>query len=417
MTGFPAAALPNIRHLRAFAAVAQTGSVTRAAERVHLSQSAVTQAITSLEKAFGGPLFENRKSGAALTARGDIVLKRVRRGLGLIAAADERLTGDTARPAGADSHSLSLHATVANLRAIVAVASAGSFSAAARRLGVSEPAVNRAARALERALGVALLESRASGVGLTRKGRTLAAYAGRALSEFAGAIDEIGELEGRFEGTVAIGTLPLLRTAVVPRAVVDTVARYPKANVQIHEGSYDALIAALDLGEIDVVLGALRPQPPHGGLEQSILFSDGLSIVARARHPLLRRRKIEPQDLRDYPWVVPLRGTPTRRIFDEAVATGSIVVGDQGLIETGSVVTLRGILVRSDCLTVVSRAQISPEEAAGWLAVLPIALTGTERPLGMITRTGWRPTSLQSAFLAALRAAVARETKGGSGSA
>ena len=68
--------LPNLRHLRAFAAVARLSSVNAGAQAINLSQPAVTQAIGRLELAFGAPLFSRRRSGSYPTEAGDILLQR-----------------------------------------------------------------------------------------------------------------------------------------------------------------------------------------------------------------------------------------------------------------------------------------------------------------------------------------------------
>ena len=72
---------PNLRHLNAFREVARLGSVSAAARAVHVSQPAMTQAITGLERYFGSPLLTRRSTGAALTRAGEICLSRIERAL------------------------------------------------------------------------------------------------------------------------------------------------------------------------------------------------------------------------------------------------------------------------------------------------------------------------------------------------
>ena len=73
--------IPNLRHLRAFCAVAETRSVSRAAERIHLSQPAITQAIDKLEARLGALLFEQGADGMAATAAGRLFCVRSLRAL------------------------------------------------------------------------------------------------------------------------------------------------------------------------------------------------------------------------------------------------------------------------------------------------------------------------------------------------
>lgn len=78
------AAIPSLRHLRAFQAVARLGSVGRASDSIHVTQPAVTQAIARLEAQFGGSLLDRRPTGSFPNADGRIFLRRVDRMFALL---------------------------------------------------------------------------------------------------------------------------------------------------------------------------------------------------------------------------------------------------------------------------------------------------------------------------------------------
>jgi len=400
-------AYPNLRHIRLFAFAVETGSLSKAAEAVRVSQPAASQAISRLEEHFGGHLFERRGSGVFLTERGKVVAVRASRIIELLRSANARLAKQSRIGRGLAQDLLETHATIAHLRALAGFAHAGSFSAAARVLGQAEPSVQRAARELERIGGVPLFDGRQQSVRLTSAGQMIASSAGLVLRELESALEEVRELDGSFDGRVVVGTLPLVRTSIIPEAVAHCSASRPGASIEILDGSYEALLHSLTIGDIDMLVGALRDDKSKRGITQEALFVDGLSIVARADHPLTKLEKVTYEDLAGYPWALPRRNTPTRAIFDAIAAEhGFEPQPGQGIVETGSLVALRGILVRSDRLTILSRHQIKYEEEAGLLSVLPIDLPDTERPIGIATRTGWKPTALQAEFIAALRAAA-----------
>jgi len=81
------ASMPNLRHLRALLMVAEAKSITAAADRIHLSQPAITQALNKLERHFGARLFDRQKSGMYLTAEGALLCDRARRALGYVTEA------------------------------------------------------------------------------------------------------------------------------------------------------------------------------------------------------------------------------------------------------------------------------------------------------------------------------------------
>lgn len=399
-------AYPNLRHIRLLKHVIALNSLSKAADAVGISQPAASQAIAGLEEHFGGQLFERRSGGVYVTERGRIAAARAVRVADLLGEAIADLGRNSRTARGSGPELLETHATIAHLRALSAFARTGSFAAAARQLEQAEPSVQRAAREIERIAGVPLFEGRPRTIQLTPAGMALAGSASLALKELESAAEEVAELDGRFDGHVAIGTLPMVRTRIIPDTLASWCARRPQASVEMIDGPYDLLIHSLALGEIDILVGALRESPAPRGFVQEKLFDDGLAIVARAGHPLTGRASLEPRDLAPYPWVLPRKGTPTRSIFDSFAARAELT-NSQGLVETSSLVTIRGLLLQTDRLTVVSPRQIEFECAAGLLAVLPIELPGTARPIGVTTRQGWMPTALQAEFLEELRRAAA----------
>lgn len=397
-------AYPNLRHIRLLKHAIALNSLSKAADAVGISQPAASQAIAGLEEQFGGQLFERRPGGIYVTQRGQIAAARAERVLDLLREAAETLASQRRSGRGGGAELLETHATIAHLRALSAFARTGSFSAAARQLDQAEPSVQRAAREIERIAGLSLFEGRPRTVRLSPAGMALAGSASLALKELESAYQEVAELDGRFDGHVAIGMLPLVRTRIIPMTLTAWCARRPQASIEMIDGSYDVLIHALALGEIDMLVGALRESPGPRGFVQETLFENGLAIVARAGHPLLGKTSVTPADLCDYPWVLPRKGTPTRAIFDGFAAENGMTQ-PYGLIETGSLVAIRGILLESDRLTVLSPGQIAYERAAGHLDMLPVELPGARRPIGVTTRQGWKPTALQAEFLDDLRAA------------
>ncbi|MEW5424207.1 LysR family transcriptional regulator [Amorphus sp. 3PC139-8] len=402
---------PNLRHIRLIAAAVRLGALSRAAEAVGISQPAASQALAKLEATFGGRLLERSKSGALATARGRVVVRRAQRALSVLKAGQGKLARFAKHHAGGVDLA-EAQVGMVHLRALSAFADAGSFSAAARRLGLTEPSVHRAARELEAILGVALFTGPSRHLILSPAGRVFARHANLVMAELDAAFDEVRELAGAYDGRLVVGTLPLVRTQIVPAAVVALAARRPEATIEVVDGPYDTLIQDLANGRIDMLVGALREDVPASELTQEVLFQDDLAIVARAGHPLAGRARITSDDLARYPWLLPRPETPSRLVFERLAANFPPDRPLAGVIETGSLVALRGILMMSDRLTILSRRQILYEEKAGFLIVLPVRLSEAARPIGLTLRADWQPTALQADFLAELRSAVAEEGNG-----
>ncbi|MCA8907324.1 MAG: LysR family transcriptional regulator [Rhodospirillaceae bacterium] len=394
--------MPNLRHLRAFGAVVRCRSISKASEVVHLSQPAVTQAIANLEDRLGVPLFERRSDGMVPTEAGALFLERVDRALALIQSGARTAVQLAARKGGRGNAKFDQLLTAAQLRALIAVSKAENFSLAARQAGISQPTVHRAARDIERLSGLSLFTKSSQGIALTPSADALAQAAKLAFAELEQGFAEIDEMLGVDAGRIVIGTLPLPRTFILPTAINALLARRPDVRVSVVDGPYNDLLRDLRHGDVDLLVGALRDPVPIDDVVQEALFSDPLAVVGRAGHPLANRPDIGLADLAAYPWVVPRQGTPTRKMFDRLFEGGTPPACP---VESSSLVLIRGLLMESDHLTLISAHQIRQEERGGVLAPLPFDMSATSRPIGITHRRDWRPTATQRDFLDCVRQA------------
>lgn len=393
--------IPNIRHLRTFCEVARRGSISQAAEHVHLSQPAITQAIANLESAVGTPLFERRPDGMAVSPVGALFLDRVERALERLRTGTREAIRIGGRKGVRGFPDFDQFLTAAQLRALTAVADAGNFSLAARNVGISQPTMHRAARDLERLSGVAMFVRTATGIAPTPAAKALVQQVKLALAELRQGFVEVREALGGDSSRIVVGSMPLSRPFILPSAINALVRERPDVEIDVIDGPYEDLLDGLRQGEIDVLIGALRDPLPIDDVEQEALFEDPLAVVARAFHPLSRQPSITQAELADYQWVVPRRGTPTRNRFESLFAGNR----PRGLIETSSQILVRGLLLGSDRLTLISAHQIRHEHELGLLVILPVDLSGSERPIGLTVRRDWRPTATQGRFLTLLREA------------
>lgn len=400
-------AIPNLRHLRAFREVARLHSVSKASKQVYLSQPAITQAIGNLEKRLDTPLFERRSDGMFVTEPGGKFFVRVDRALEILATGVQNAVRlGTRRKSGGFTDFQSL-LTTAQLRALVAVSNAGNFSLAARAAGISQPSLHRAARDLERLSGLALFTRTSQGIALSPAAQALVQHAKLAFAELVQGFVEIEEWHGVDSGRIVIGTMPLARTNILPQAITALSRDYPQVQISVVDGPYDDLLHGLRHGEIDILIGALRDPIPIDDIEQQPLFEDSLSIVARTGHPLAGKRSVRIGDMAAYPWVIPRQGTPTRAMFEKLFCSIPRTARESP-VETSSVTLVRGLLLNSDRIALISTHQAQHELELGLLAPLASNLKETERPIGITLRGNWRPTGVQKALLDALRDAGAK---------
>ena len=385
----------NLRHFFALEDIADAGRLSTAAERVYMSQSALTQALRKLEDAAGAALFERAGFGVSETKAGAMMVRRARRAIELMAQVERMIR--TKHPKMTISAPLYRHVTASQLRALVAVVETGGYSLAARRLGLAQPTVHRAAKDLEAVLGISLFQRAARGVEPGEAAKLLARYAELVFAEVRQGFEELWEQQGRTNSRVAVGCLPLVRSGFLPATVTQLLSKYPDARVSILDGPYSEQLHALRYGQIDWLIGALRDPPPTTDIVQQALFEQPLAIVVRPGHPLLKKGSPAIDQLARLEWVAPRPMAPARKFFDEFFERNDVRTPTR-IIECSSLITTRGLLQQSDRAALLSPMQVREDVTAGELAVLVDAIPDSSRSIGMTVRDYWEPTMVQAEF-------------------
>jgi DNA-binding transcriptional LysR family regulator len=387
------APLLNLRHLSAALEVRRLGSISRATERIHLSQSAITQGLMKLERELGFEIFTRSHDGLNPTPAGDIFLDRTQTAINFLCRMDS-FPGQRGNKGSPLYRSL----TASQLRALMTVVEQGSYTLAARHLTLAQPTVHRAVRDAESICGYTLFAKSPSGLEPSWHARQLARHIALFFAELSQGIEEVQEYHGRMTGCLRIGSLPLARTRMVPRAVVNLLEEYPEARVSIIDGPYDEQLHALLHGRLDIIVGALRDPPRSPDIEQRALFRDSLSIVVRPGHPLEKRGSVSPSELQQLDWIAPRDNTPAREAFTQFFENNGLSPPEH-VIECSSLVATRGVLMESDRAALLSARQVEVDVSFGLLSVSSRHLQNTGRNIGVAHRKGWKPTLVQQRFL------------------
>ncbi len=188
------------------------------------------------------------------------------------------------------------------LRYFVAVADAGSISAAARVLGVSQPTVSDRISALEGRVNTNLFERQARGMRLTFAGNQLLALARRIVADVDRALDYTERV-----ARVEVGTLPLgFYTSLASGPLRDTLKAFhdasPDVALELHEGNPTQLLASLRDREIDLAVTVLDVSTT--GFETQALWDENLVIAVPTGHPLAEKDRITWTDLAGQPIVM-----------------------------------------------------------------------------------------------------------------
>ncbi|MFF5041503.1 LysR family transcriptional regulator [Streptomyces nigra] len=202
---------------------------------------------------------------------------------------------------------------VRDLRYFVTVAEELHFTHAAARLYVSQPALSKQVRALERQLGVELLDRGPRGVALTEAGAALLPHARRVLAAWAEGAAALDAVRAAARGTLVVGmsTSPG-RGGLLPAIRSRFTAAHPEVTVRLRQVSWEDPTAGLADGEADVAFVWL-PLPDAGHYGWTVVAEEPRLVALPETHPLADRPEVDFADLADEPFLaLPKSAGPLR---------------------------------------------------------------------------------------------------------
>ncbi|MBX5478969.1 MAG: LysR family transcriptional regulator [Pyrinomonas methylaliphatogenes] len=205
---------------------------------------------------------------------------------------------------------------IRQLRAFVAIAETGTFTAGADRVHVTQAAISMQIKQLEREAGVRLFLRTPRRVLLTEAGERLLERARRILREHDAALAEMKELAGAESGRLRIGTASaMIASDPLPQLLQELRARHPRAEVTVESGTSAELVRQILAGELDIAFVSLPVEAR--GIETELLSRDELVAIAHPEHPLAARRVVDAETLAQERLILGERGGNTRRLIDQ----------------------------------------------------------------------------------------------------
>lgn len=197
---------------------------------------------------------------------------------------------------------------VGALRLMQAIRDAGSLTAAAGLLGVSQPAVSQHVRRLEKRLGTALVVRAGRSVRLTEAGHVLARHGEGVGAALRAAEVEIAALTGLSSGLVRLAAFPSASAVLVPRALALLRERHPGIVVTLEEVEPPTSLHLVRQGSADLALafgysGAAADEEELAGLTLTPLLSDSTLLAVPADHPLATRPGVDLRDAASERWI------------------------------------------------------------------------------------------------------------------
>lgn len=286
------------------------------------------------------------------------------------------------------------------LRAFVAVAEHGGFTSAARAIGVSQPAVSRAVRELERSVGFELLERAPKGIRLTRAGESFLSNARDVIGAMRSAEEAVAALGGLGHGRLHVGASTTIATYVLPAFIGKFLEAHAAVDVRLDSAHTRGIAQMLLDYHLDI---ALTEAPVS---DEKIISrrwrTDHLVAVASPRHPLASRRRIPPSALAIELLLLRERESGTRTIVLEGLAAAGVIPGRT--MEIDGPEAIKQIAAAGRGIAVVSRYTVVEQLALGRLVVLDIPKLKITRPFYRLSLKRRRASPAAKAFEALLDA-------------
>ncbi len=283
------------------------------------------------------------------------------------------------------------------------VVQAGSFSGAAERLLLTQPAVSQHIQDLEAGLGTPLFHRSRRGVELTDAGATLHRYARAIFSLVAEAEAAVTDVRNLNDGQVRVGATPGAGVYLLPDWVQAFRSRYPKLSVMLRTGVTSEVVADLRQGRLELAFVEGEVDVAEADALRLLAVRDEEQFVVVGRkHPWWGRTETTPAALAGQTWIVRQRNSQTRIWLDETLQRHGIqpAIG----AEFDSLESIKRAVALGGCLTVLPEYVMRAELEMGSLHA--IAVEG--RPFQRTLKLLWNPalpwTPVARAFLRSLTA-------------
>jgi DNA-binding transcriptional LysR family regulator len=286
-----------------------------------------------------------------------------------------------------------------HLAIFLAVAETGNLTRAAERLHISQPAVSKQLRELEKSLGMALFHRLSKGVRLTEGGEALLDYARRIFALESEAERALNELRNLERGHLALGASTTIGVYLLPEICARFREKFPGIEIQLEIANTQEIQKRLLNNELD--LGLTEGFITSPDIQAEVLGEDEIIGIAAPGHPLLNTVELTLQRLLGEPILWREMGSGTRAVVESALR-------DRGFsspprVSLGSTEAIKRAVITGDGIAFVSRLTVEAELRNGNLKQLHISDFHLIRPLQRLRLAGKYEGRAVREFLRLLR--------------
>jgi len=282
------------------------------------------------------------------------------------------------------------------LRAFVAIAEAGTFTAGAARVHVTQAAISMQIRQLEIETGTRLFVRAPRRVILTEAGENLLERARVILREHDAALDELAELTGAHRGRLRLGSASArVNSHPLPQILEEVRKKHEAVEVSVASGTSEELVQQILAGQLDAAFVSLPVEAR--GIQTELLSEDYLVAVASPRHRLAKQKVISAFALAGEKLILGERGGNTRRLIDQFFAQAGVT--PKIVMELSRMAAIKRMVEEDMGVGVVPLQSVRDEVAKGTLVRWWIEGAQINWQLGVARLVGGYESPIHQKFL------------------
>ncbi|WP_256665336.1 LysR family transcriptional regulator [Pseudomonas sp. SLFW] len=272
---------------------------------------------------------------------------------------------------------------MSDLRAFVAVAELGTFSAAALDLHLSQPALSRRISKLEAKMGVRLLERTTRRVDLTAFGRDFARKARDILNSLDESLIGLGDVAGRMSGEVSVACVPSVVRYFLPQVLREFHERYPRIVIRVMDEGASDVLSSVVRNEVDFGLNYIGVQ--EANIDFQPVLKEAFVVACRRDHPLAKRPAVTWTELNAYDYMSVAKASGNRLLLDLALADAPDL--PRSFCEVRHVMSVVSLVEAGVGIAAVPRLAM-PADDHPILVSVPLVEPVVSRTIGLIRRRG-----------------------------
>jgi len=281
------------------------------------------------------------------------------------------------------------------IKAFLTVAELESFSLAAERLHITQPAVSKRIRQLEISVGTELFDRISKRSILTPDGKAFRPHAERILQELKSYRFSLSRQQDSPSGSLSFATSHHIGLHRLPATLRDFKIRYPQVDLDLHFMDSEDACVAIANNELELAIVTL-PEIADDKLECEPVWIDQLVVVTANDHALAGQQEIDPVDLLEHAAILPSIGTFTRKIINNLFASNKDKL--KIILETNYLETIKVMVSANLGWSILPRSMVDASLSGHRLRDLDV-----QRPLGIVTRKKRTLSLSSSAMIELLR--------------